>query len=97
MYKIKQTKGDEYIVNESHILSLKLTKMNKKNTYAYINNKKYKKYDIVDISVFRVLVNLSKTTKSRLKGFKVGVENSIGKETPFDPYILGLWLGDWNI
>jgi len=91
MYKIKQTKGDDYIVNESHILSLKLTKMDKKNTYAYINNKKYEKYDIVDISVSDYL-NLSKASKSRLKGFKVGVEFE-KKEIPFDPYILGLWLG----
>ena len=92
MYKIKQIKGNEYIVNESHILSLKLTKMDKKNTYAYINNKKYKKYDIVDISVLDYL-NLSKSVQSRLKGFKVGVEFE-KKEVQFDPYILGLWLGD---
>jgi hypothetical protein len=92
MYKIKQKKADDYIVNESHILSLKLTKMNKKNTYAYINDNKYKKYDIVDISVLDYL-NLSNATKSRLKGFKVGVEFE-KKEIPFDPYIIGLWLGD---
>ena len=92
MYKIYQIKGDDYIVNESHILSLKLTKMNKNNTYAYINNKKYKKYDIVDISILDYL-NLSNSSKSRLKGFKVGVEFE-KKEIPFEPYILGLWLGD---
>ena len=66
--------------------------MNKKNTYAYINDNKYKKYDIVDISVLDYL-NLSNATKSRLKGFKVGVEFE-KKEIPFDPYIIGLWLGD---
>ena len=92
MYKICQTRGDDYIVNESHILSLKLTSMNKNNTYTYINNKKYKKYDIVDISVLDYL-NLSDSSKARLKGFKVGVEFE-KKEIPFEPYILGLWLGD---
>lgn len=92
MYKIKQKKGDEYIVNESHILSLKLTKVDKNSTYFYINNKKYKKYDIIDISVLDYL-NLNKIDKSRLKGFKVGIEFE-KKETDFDPYMLGIWLGD---
>lgn len=91
MYKIKQIKGDDYIVNESHILSLKLTKVNK-DGIAYINNKKYKKYDIVDISVLDYL-KLNVSSKSKLKGFKVGVDFE-KKEIPFDPYILGLWLGD---
>jgi len=80
MYKIKQLKGDDYIVNESHILSLKLTRIDE-NTY-----------DIVDIPVLDYL-KLSNDDKLRLKGFKVGVEFE-KKEIPFDPYILGFWLGD---
>lgn len=90
MYKIKQNKGDDYIVNESHILSLKLIKT--KKDIVHIGNKKYKKGDIVDINVLDY-IQLSNHKKSCLKGFKVGVEFADNK-TPFDPYIIGLWLGD---
>lgn len=92
MYKVHQVKGDNYTVNESHILSLKLTKMYKKNKFQYINNRQYRKGDIVDISV-RDYIELSNHKKSTLKGFKVGIEFS-PQYVPFDPYIIGVWLGD---
>lgn len=90
MYKIKQHKGDNYVVNESHILSLKLVKT--KKDIVCIGNKKYKKGDIVDINV-RDYIKLSNYKKSCLKGFKVGIEFA-ENDIPFDPYIIGLWLGD---
>ena len=92
MYKIHQTKGGDYTVNESHILSLKMTKMAKKNTHTYyINGKAFRKGDIVDISV-KDYIELSNGKKANLKGFKVGVDFP-ERDVPFDPYIIGLWLG----
>lgn len=83
LYKVYQKYGESYIVNESHILSLKRTKRNKHD-----NN--YKK--VVDISVGDY-INSNKTFKHLHKGYKVGIDFKEDK-IPFDPYLLGLWLGD---
>ena len=85
MYKVVPKKGDHYIVNESHILSLKCS-----TTCKY-----GKKGDIVDISV-KDYLNLPPSYHGkggRLLGYKVPVDFS-EKKIDFDPYIIGLWLGD---
>jgi superfamily II DNA or RNA helicase len=79
MYKVIPKKGDPYIVNESHILSLKCSA-------------KLKKGDIVDIPVKDYLSLQSSGKKSPLLGYRVPV-NFYEKEVGFDPYIIGLWLG----
>jgi ATP-dependent Lon protease len=93
MYKIEQVKGDTYIVNESHILSLKMTKSGKKgDKHQTILGKRYFKDDIVDICI-KDYLSLPNYIKDCLKGYKVGVEfneNIVGLE----PYALGCWLGD---
>jgi len=100
MYKIKQVKGDDYIVNGEHILSLKMTYYQSKkingenvaNAHRIINGKKYSVGDIVDISVNDYL-KLSKGQKQALKGYKVPIVFPEQKII-IDPYIIGLWLGD---
>lgn len=100
MYKIKQNKGEDYIVNESHILSLKLSctqksgSTGKTNEFRIINGQRYRKDDIVDISVRDYLL-LSGSIKAKLKGYKTQVIFA-KQEVPIDPYIIGLWLGDGN-
>lgn len=81
LYKIKQLNGNDYIVNEPHILSLKTSP-----------RKKTERRKVVDISVVDYL-NSSNGKKHRLKGYKVPVSFK-SKTVPFDPYFLGLWLGD---
>ena len=86
MYKISSKKGDEYICNESHILSLK-SSTNHSN--------KIKKGSIIDISV-KDYLELPKSFHGKagpLLGYKVGINFS---ELPvdFDPYLFGYWLGD---
>lgn len=83
MYEIIPHKGDSYIVNESHILSLKWTTSKGKNI---------KKYAIQDISVLDYL-KLCKTYRGYLKGYKVPIIFP-KKEVKIDPYLLGYWLGD---
>ena len=85
MYEIIPHKGDSYIVNESHILSLKWTTSKGKNI---------KKYAIQDISVLDYL-KLCKTYRGYLKGYKVPIIFP-KKEVKIDPYILGYWFGDGN-
>jgi superfamily II DNA or RNA helicase len=83
LYRIDQKNGDPYIVNESHILSLKRTPDGRS---------KSKDYQVNDISITDYL-NSSKSQKHLLKGYKVPVSFK-QKDVPFDPYFLGLWLGD---
>jgi superfamily II DNA or RNA helicase len=86
MYKISSKKGDSYICNESHILSLKSSSN---------HSKKIKKGDIIDISVMDYL-NLPKCFHGKggvLLGYKTPIEFE-QKEIEFDPYLVGYWLGD---
>lgn len=98
MYKIIQNNGDDYVVNESHILSLKIGHIGnsgstkKLNECRIINNNRYKYGDIIDISV-KDYNKLSTKCKNYLRGFKVPIEFK-KQEVSLDPYLLGLWLGD---
>jgi DNA polymerase III delta prime subunit len=99
LYKVKQNKGDIYIVNESHILSLRLScteilRNGKNAEFKIINNKKYRKGEIIDICV-KDYIKLSTSSKNLIKGYKVPITFP-EKKIPFDPYLLGLWLGDGN-
>jgi superfamily II DNA or RNA helicase len=89
MYKVQPKRGEGYIVNKSHILSLKYnTKLSKTK----------RKNDILDISVSDYL-NLPKsytsisTGRTLLSGYRVPVTFE-EKPLEIDPYLFGYWLGD---
>jgi replicative DNA helicase len=82
MYWVRQIKGMDYRVNESHILSLKRSR----NEWSHKNG------DVLNISVKEYL-DKSNKFKTNYKGYKVGVEFS-AQPTIVAPYYLGLWLGD---
>ena len=86
MYKVSSVKGDGYIVNESHILSLKT---------SIQLNKQTPKNAVIDMSVTEYL-NLPKYYHGNggpLLGYRVPI---VFKEQPveIDPYLVGYWLGD---
>ena len=88
LYKVIPKKGDSYIVNESHILSLKC---------ATNHSQKYKKNTVVDMCV-KDWLNLPKSYHGKggvLYGYRVPVSFD-HKRVEVDPYFLGLWLGDGN-
>ncbi|WP_375445811.1 replicative DNA helicase [uncultured Fibrella sp.] len=82
MYWIRQNKGIDYRVNESHILSLKRSR----------NEGEHTKGEILTISV-RDYLTKSNKFKSNYKGYKVAVEFP-EQAVLLDPYFVGLWLGD---
>ena len=82
MYWIRQNKGIDYRVNESHILSLKRSR----TEGAHQNG------DVLNITVKDYLTKSDKW-KSNYKGYKVEVEFE-EQNTELSPYFLGLWLGD---
>jgi len=86
MYKVVPIKGEGYVVNESHILSLKC---------ATNHSKKFKKGQVVDISVLDYL-KLPKSFHDKggvLYGYRVPIDFE-EKILPVDPYMIGYWLGD---
>lgn len=91
LYRVTPVKGDPYIVNESHILSLKKTRLRKTPRYPCEN---VNKGEIVNIPVSEYM-NKSKYFKHIHKGWRTGVEFET-KTLPdvLPPYLLGLWLGD---
>ncbi|WP_456380940.1 replicative DNA helicase [Hydrogenimonas sp.] len=82
MYWIRQNRGIDYRVNESHILSLRRSR----------NEGGHKHGEVLNISVKEYLKKSDKF-KSNYKGYKVAVEFP-EKDIPVDPYFLGIWLGD---
>lgn len=79
MYKVVPKKGDPYVVNESHILSLKYSSTVNKGT-------------VIDMPVTEYL-QLPKSYHGNLVGYRVPVEFTY-KPISIDPYLLGMWLGD---
>jgi hypothetical protein len=84
MFRIVPTKGDTYTVNLKHKLVLK------SRNY----NTSYKKKDVIEISIEEFL-SKSKTFQTQWHLFRTDVEFPTQK-VGLDPYILGLWLGDYT-
>ncbi len=82
MYWVRQNKGLDYRVNESHILALKRSR----TEWSHQNG------DILEISV-RDWLAQSPKFRTNYKGYKVAVEFP-EKSLPLPPYFVGLWLGD---
>lgn len=90
LYKVNQSRGDSYIVNKYHTLSLY-----KKWKSVYCGKKGHFKSDVaklvdIDIEDFR---KKSKNYKNIHKGYKV-ITNFSKQEVFIDPYYLGLRLGN---
>lgn len=87
LYRIVPVKGTPYVVNESHVLSVKQTKMSHRDMPCMRGGR------IRNLTV-REFLGESEWFRDNWKGYRVGVEfPSKGTEVP-EPYMLGLWLGD---
>jgi len=84
LYKIQQSRGMNYTVNGSHILSLKWTHYNNSHKTGELEDIELKKY-----------LKLNKTKKRHLYGYSNPVEFK-HQELLIEPYFLGIWLGDGN-
>jgi len=93
LYKIIPTKGNSFVCNESHILSLVISN-NKYRCLAGDGNF-YKGNEIANITIKDYLKSnktfkwISKLYRSKLIEFK---KKDLNKS--IDPYFLGIWLGD---
>jgi len=85
LFNIKQNNGEDYIVNEDHILSLRLNSNLKKGL---------NKGNIIDISV-KNYIKKNKTFKWCSKGYKAPID-FLKQKININPYFLGVWLADGN-
>lgn len=84
MYRITPNKGNPFTCNADHILSLKVSGGAKFGGYQ--------KGDVINISVKDYLTK-SATFKHVTKLYYAPLEFQ-EKELPFDPWIVGVWIGD---
>lgn len=93
LYKVHQVKGEDYVVNKSHILSLQYRPWGSKSGISNRNRFAHEHYgQVIDIPLMDYMES-SKTRKSYLYGYCVAVDYP-KKSVSVNPYFLGLWLGD---
>lgn len=93
LYRVTPTKGMPYVVNESHILSLRVTGM---NCAVMCGARRFISGDIANVNVGEYL-KATKTFRHVAKGWRAAVDFQLSDAPrPIPPYILGLWLGDGN-
>lgn len=86
LYRIVPNKGDGFVCNESHILTLSVSdRLN-------INGKRYEKGDIVNISV-REYFDIKECYRKCLAIYRTGWELPYNNHL-ISPYLIGTWLGD---
>lgn len=91
LYRVTPTKGDPYVVNESHILSFRISGKDAVRDAAGV---RHVPGAVANVDV-RTYLASSKTFKHVAKGWRapaVEFEKAQG-EVPLPPYILGVWLG----
>lgn len=82
LFEIVPIKGESFVCNSSHVLSLKIT----------ADKNKYRKNQIINIPLDEYL-RKNKTFKHIAKLWRTGVSFK-SDEVQYDPYIVGVWLGD---
>lgn len=87
MYKVHQTSGEDYLVNDAHILSLKKSRTS-------INEGRYGDYEeLTDMNVIEY-ANKSNRFREHFRGYKTESIAYAKQDVEIEPYLLGLWLGD---
>ena len=93
MYEIVPVKGEPFVVNKNHILSLKRTNKGRLNSHRKSGGSEDSQAgNIINISLENYIAK-SDTFKRLHKLWRTGVEFQ-DKKVLLDPYFIGLWLGD---
>lgn len=94
LYRVTPVKGDSYVVNESHILSLKKSG---KDSLKLSDGRRIASDDFGPINVnVKTFLDSEPNTLKSLKGWRSDALefNRPAEDLRLDPYWLGLWLGD---
>lgn len=82
LYRVNQSDGTSYVVNERHILSLRRD-----------NEKRCAGKEVVNVPVNEFLT-WDEKKQFHHRGYRVGVEWPEQVDLPIPPYLFGCWLGD---
>lgn len=93
LYRVAPTRGDSYVVNDAHILSLKMTAGGAKGDCSKSDT--YKAGKVHNITVTDYL-SRSATFRHCAKGWRAAVDFQPSGDLPLPAYFLGAWLGDGN-
>lgn len=100
LYKVRQSSGIDYVVNEGHILSVKKSISSKKDTRMMSSGRlrspkgRYPSWpDITNVPV-EAYASQSKRWQANFRGYRCGLVKYPIKPVLIDPYFLGVWLGD---
>jgi len=93
MFKITPTKGESFIVNKGHILSLQKSYNRRIGKNRFTHKTGTPDTDIVNITVGEY-IQQTKAFKHKYKLYRSSLIHFKEQTQPIPPYILGLWLGD---
>lgn len=91
LYRVRPNKGDAYVVNDAHVLSLRITRGATK--WDCSRSDTYRADKIHNVTVTEYL-SRSATFRHCAKGWRVGVDFAPALPLPRPAYFLGAWLGD---
>lgn len=100
LYKIKQTSGINYVINDEHILSLKKRKTCLSDLRINMHgnarnpNGRYPSFPTITNMKVTDVIEKSKRWKDSFRGYRAGILHFPHKHVTIDPYYLGVWLGD---
>ena len=99
LYRIKQARGDDYFVNENHILSLKkagaaIRTRGGARKGCTVSAGWKENGEILNISVKDALKQ-SGNFFNKYRGYKTSLQFE-DKEVKVDPYFIGVWIGNGN-
>lgn len=86
LFKIHQNKGEDYVVNRSHILTLQYRPYGRGCDKSRFG-------EVIDLPLEDYL-KLPESVKKYYYGFCVPIDFGYPKLLSIDPYLLGAWLGD---
>lgn len=89
MWKVKQTWGIDYVVNEGHIVCCK-KKVPSRYEKRIGKDMRWKTFNIP----VEEIPSMPGYTQRKIMGYRTKGWDLPEKDLPIDPYLLGLWLGD---
>lgn len=100
LYRVKQTSGMDYVVNDAHILSVKKSGAAEKDVRMMPTGSprnpggRYPDWPkITNINVERYAAQ-SERWRAHFRGYRAGCLHFPVRKVLIDPYFLGVWLGD---
>ena len=95
LFRVKQNKGMNYILNQDNYISLKLTRLRAHESKTKVLDRELVKNDIIDIRL-QDFMKMSQRRQFDFKAFKAPVEFK-PQSVPLDPYLFGIWVIDASV